>query len=86
MVISNYLEMLPFFSLTRTPNTVNANCIIFISYPLYWVDLYFTTTSASLRVWVSMHNDLGYTQDLSQLGIDWTMARILQVIGDGTFN
>jgi beta-lactamase class A len=35
---------------------------------------------------VSMHNDLGFTQDLSRLGIDWTMARILQLIGDGTFN
>ena len=35
---------------------------------------------------VSMHNDLGYTQDLSRLGIDWTLARILQLVSEGTFN
>jgi hypothetical protein len=44
--------------------------------------------SDSRGAWVavSMHNDLGYTQDLSKLGIDWTMARVLQLIADGTFN
>lgn len=35
---------------------------------------------------VSMHNDLDFTQDLRSLGIDWTLARILQLVSDGTFN
>lgn len=35
---------------------------------------------------VSMHSDLTFTMDLGKMGIDWTMARILQLIGDGTFN
>jgi hypothetical protein len=33
---------------------------------------------------VSMHNDLSHP-NLATAGIDWTMARILQLVGDGTF-
>lgn len=35
---------------------------------------------------VSMHNDLSFTQDLRTQGIDKTLARILQLVSDGTFN
>ncbi len=42
--------------------------------------------SRGAYVVVSMHNDLSYTLDLSTLGIEWTLARILQLVSDGTFN
>ena len=42
--------------------------------------------SRGAYVVVSMHNDLGFTQDLRTQGIDKTLARILQLVSDGTFN
>lgn len=42
--------------------------------------------SRGAYVVVSMHNDLEYTQDLQTKGIDWTLARVLQLVSDGTFN
>lgn len=42
--------------------------------------------SKGAYVVVSMHNDLSYTLDLSTKGIEWTLARVLQLVGDGTFD
>ena len=42
--------------------------------------------SRGAYVVVSMHNDPSFTLDLSTQGIEWTLARILQLVSDGTFN
>lgn len=34
---------------------------------------------------VSMHNDLSFTLDLSKSGVEWTLARVLQLVSDGSF-